>query len=233
MKERPILFSGAMVRALLDGSKTQTRRVVTPAANQQWLQPETLNQSPRAKPCLIRGEQWAQFAHPLAGQTINGIKHDEWSPLTCIRSPYGQPGDRLWVRENFYRVDSKGETEVLGRMVPCDKQTISFVADNLETPPGRQYPSIHMPRWASRINLEITGVRVERLQDISDQDARAEGIDACDGISTTEAILDLAKRMGAPKENVLRYATLWESINGAGSWEANPWVWAIEFRRIA
>jgi hypothetical protein len=216
MKERPILFSAPMVRAILDGSKTQTRRVAKlPHMNPlgQW------------EPSAVGGENGGRTRD---GKTIplqGGIWHTRTGD--SIICPHGQPSDRLWVRENFYRVDSKSETESLGRMVPCDKQTVTFAADaNLE-PSGRLRPSIHMPRWASRINLEITGVRVERLQSISERDSRAEGV-------TIEPHHSRGYCAGEFLPPAMRaYRDLWESINGAGSWGANPWVWVIEFRRVA
>jgi len=202
MKERPILFSGAMVRALLAGTKTQTRRVVK-QKHLPWLENSVLN--------FLDGK-WNQ--RPL---------------------PYGQPGDRLWVRETFRGCRAY---EVQG-YAPKDwgNKPIWFEADG--TPPGRpeqwalrSRPSIHMPRWASRITLEVTSVRVERLQEISEADAVAESVTpkwepGCSG-RLMEAIGGYSFRPAASA-----YADLWESINGEGSWDANPWVWVIEFRRLA
>ena len=224
MKERPILFSAPMVRAILDGSKTQTRRTVKlPHANPlgQW------------EPSTVGGENGGRTRDGKAIPLQGGVWHTRTGDsLIC---PHGQPGDRLWVRENFYRVDSKGETEVLGKMVPCDKQTVSFAADNNPSPLGRLQPSIHMPRWASRINLEITGVRVERLQSISYEDALAEGVPhLAAGLphepQYSETPEEASRRLRWPQRG---YESLWESINGAGSWEANPWAWVVEFRRVA
>ena len=180
MKERPILFSGPMVRAILSGAKTQMRRIVKP-------QPELLYR--------ITGD-----------------------------SPYHK-GMRLWVREawNFLGTDMMrhGRTHstqdgVVKYLADGERRTINTKWRNVEVWMARKpqsRPSIHMPRWASRITLEITGVRVERLQAISEADAAAEG---CDGKGPLS----------------YHYAQLWESINGPGSWEANPWVWVVEFRRI-
>jgi hypothetical protein len=191
MKERPILFTGAMVRALLDGSKTQTRRVVKP--------------------------------QPLAAEFgMCRLVDSQGRPIAC---PYGQPGDRLWVRETFALsvVDPDGGSP----QDEPDNWDVFYRADP-EQPGGGWTdaegneiaapwkPSIHMPRWACRILLEITRVRVERLQDISYEDARAEGV-------------DLAVWAGIA---INGYKALWESINGAGSWDANPWVWVVEFKRV-
>lgn len=179
MKERPILFSAPMVRAILSGSKTQTRRIVKGAAQ------EAMN-------------------------------------LWRKQCKFGQPGNRLWVRETWnawsvYEVDS-GVFEAGWPYMKIPKQKPSnacvlYAADAADDG-GRWRPSIHMPRWASRISLEITGIWVERLQDIGDVDAHAEG---CATPAT-------AARS--------QFRNLWESINGPGSWAANPWVWVIEFRRI-
>lgn len=195
MKDHPILFSGAMVRALLDGSKTQTRRALKVR-------------------CQEIGERddgslwpWSENADTAA---------DHWH--AC---PYGQPGDRLWVRETFCDLDD-GEFEYRADG-ECDPNVVP-----------RWTPSIHMPRAASRILLEIVSVRVERLQDISEADCWAEGIEMVDGLLDDLAIIHLAKQMGRSFEDAApTYAALWESINGAGSWDANPWVWVVEFKRVA
>lgn len=245
MKERPILFSAPMVRAVLAGTKTQTRRAVKPMRSQDWLTPDAIMRSPRAKPVIIEGEQWAQFVHPMAGLLVNGIQHDEWSPLTCIRSPYGQPGDRLWVRETWQGplMDAESmENEYRDNPVKFHlPEFCEYAADGGAAPEFmtlddelvcRWRPSIHMPRWASRINLEITGVRVERLQDISEVDVLAEGVQRWPLGYRVEIT-------GEPKHESRSfdvaqhaYRWLWESINGPGSWDANPWVWVIEFKRI-
>lgn len=184
MKERPILFSASMVRCLLAGTKTQTRRIIKP--------------------------QHLAFFNQDAAAMLS-----DWNERPL---PYGQPGDRLWVRETF------GHFECNQHFKPgCN---VYYRADGncLELEPWR--PSIHMPRHASRITLEVTGVRVETLQDIDLADALAEGIS-----DTGALILDSAgNEQGGP---IAEYAVLWESINGPGSWDANPWVWAIEFRRLA
>ena len=177
MTERPILFSAPMVRALLACAKTQTRRAAKLTAGAHVKEPGG-------------HRRW----HPA----------DPEATLAC---PYGQPGDRLWVRETFGFSGSG--------YIP----DIHFRATNPEAPIlGRWHPSIHMRRIDSRITLEITSVRVERLQEISEADAQAEGITSaecleCDGF-------------------VNAFSKLWEQINGPGSWDANPWVWAIEFRRL-
>lgn len=194
-KERPILFSGAMVRALLAGTKTQTRRVLKPAP--QMVTHNTIT-------------TWDGTPAALQHQLDRMGKG-------CT---YGQPGDKLWVREAW------AETRPLGIPWPAT-MTVYREGDNRTDYGGPWKPSIHMKRSASRITLEITSVRVERLQDISDADCVAEGCGA------------LASAIGcpmtsAPGETIPRamYRALWESINGPGSWDANPWVWVVEFRRL-
>ena len=197
-RERPILFSAPMVRAILAGTKTQTRRVLKaepPPGAERVIRP-------------FRDErlQWAATdPHDMEqGQLVLG---------EAPRCPYGQPGDRLWVRETWARnEDQLSETRMDTSLVyRADGETRA--QDNGTDLPWR--PSIHMPRAASRITLEITGVRVERLQEISTADCWAEGIASSPDV-----------------DPVHEYAELWESINGRGSWDANPWVWVLEFRKL-
>jgi len=214
MKERPILFSGPMVRAILDGSKTQTRRIVKP-------QPPATTASVRA------------YHHPDPRPhfwACDGGSLLDWARL-C---PYGAPGDRLWVREAFIHepADYCWEASV---SIPCRPATTIYRADSdphgLAKGAGWK-PSIHMPRSLSRITLEITGVRVEQLQEISDEDAFAEGTPCyvcgrpMDGFSESDCHCFHRKARASD------YQVLWESIHGPGSWAANPWVWVIDFRRV-
>ena len=192
MKERPILFSAPMVRAILDGRKTQTRRIV----NKKHL----------------------PFLANITGNFLDG----KWNQRPL---PYGKPGDRLWVRESFNH----------------DGNHYIYAADlndaGVQKWAAKWKPSIHMPRSASRILLEITGVRVERLQDISEEDAIAEGISRvpfrpcdgwpiCDGymVGKDDGVTGLAAKASTA------YKKLWESINGPGSWDLNPWVWVVELK---
>jgi len=223
--ERGILFSAPMVRALLDGSKTQTRRAVklpkSPDHLGQW------------EPADIGGDgvftEKGELAPPMRAiwHTRTGVT------LTC---PYGRPGDRLWVRETWADLeqitDGSFARQAIYRADDIDQYGNEDEYVDVTAPDMRWRPSIHMPRWASRILLEIVSVRVERLNAISDDDCWAEGIEACDGMLDDLAIIELAKRMGRTCHDAApSYAALWESINGAGSWDANPWVWVIEFRR--
>ena len=195
MTDRPILFSAPMVRAILAGSKTQTRRVVKP-----W-EPRLMNLR-RAVP-----------------EDVSYLPD-----FTCYRStcPYGQPGDLLWVRETW-------STHACFDHLPPNKcpPSIHYWADGkVQTGKGR--PSIHMPRWASRITLEVTGARVERLQAISDADAMAEGI-----VQLSDGGFGLPDgshyHHTDPRQS---YFSLWEAINGPGSVEADPWLWVIEFKKV-
>lgn len=218
--ERPILFSGPMVRAILDGRKTVTRRIMKP------------------QPTGTAGKSWPD--------------EDRWAwPSNLARTmvdinearglcPFGSSGDRLWVRETW-----------MPRAAPCGVESFSNGVIYAATPnagggyavhareshadqiarlskPGFTWrPSIHMPRWASRLTLEVVGVRVERLQEIDEADILAEGV-TVDGV---------AKLTGTPWADMptLHHAweRLWDSINGdRASWASNPWVWRVEFRRV-
>jgi len=209
MKERPILFSAPMVRAILDGTKTQTRRVVKP-------QPIGIDEDGAI---LWREGQWSDLELADA-------------------SPYGREGDRLWVRETFGLGSENGVCSA------ADEQIFYRATDPAwdEDKTGfRWKPSIFMRRVYSRITLEVTGVRVERLNEISEADAIAEGIDTSlsmdvfysrGALATSRAREDAGIPKGAPCGPRAWYAELWESINGIGSWDVNPWVWVIEFRKI-
>lgn len=210
MKERPILFSALMVRAILAGTKSQTRRVVKPLK------------------AMGKSLAWCDLAcssEKLLRHQVRGYQE---------HCPYGKPGDRLWVRETYWHDDE--DNSIVYR---ADGDTGIVDTNKHETGLARYNwrPSIFMPRAASRITLEITGVRVERLQDISEVDSIAEGVESMTGNKTTVYHWDFPK----PKPNYAvsgyksacdAYTVLWESINGPGSWEINPWVWVIEFRRI-
>ena len=205
MKERPIIFNAPMVKAILEGRKTQTRRIVT-------------------------------------------VKNKN----SC---PYGQPGDRLWVRETW-GVGSRPDP--LGGYEGIEYRADEFYLEDSDdlpclrvTPPpdvclldydSGWMPSIHMPRWASRITLEVTGVRVERLQDIPGDDIFHEGIQRLENhswhatgsipLGTYRGLDEWTDKVNYWVDPRDAYKALWDSINGPGAWEKNPWVWVIEFKRV-
>lgn len=217
MKEHPILFSAPMVLALLAGSKTQTRRVVKPQPewDGNWFKWD--GHRPNSKYGACSG---------------NSLSTTFWM-LDCC--PYGKPGDRLWVREthfiNHYMgaqtpVEDRADCQILYRATDMD------CVRNMEDSEGLVWsPSIHMPRWASRITLEITGVRVERLQDISEADCWSEGaVTKNPNPPSFYPVTGLDGHGHLSTRGV--YADLWRTINGPESWGANPWVWVVEFKAV-
>ncbi|EAU9419132.1 hypothetical protein EOH98_07290 [Salmonella enterica] len=201
MKERGMIFNAEMARAILDGRKTQTRRPI------KWKQ-----------------TRFTEIAERDDGSLWPWVEDCERGGDIWFACPYGEIGDRIWVRETFrvhsratdvatlvYRASVRNSWTEQTHRVPiavCDKQAT----------PEKWTPSIHMPRWASRITLEITDVRVERLNDIRECDAKAEG-------GQTECTLIGDKYYPG-------FRSLWKSIYGEESWAANPWVWVIEFKRV-
>ncbi|HCW0396171.1 hypothetical protein SD209_11030 [Pseudomonas aeruginosa] len=204
MKERPILFTGPMVRAILEGRKTVTRRAVKDTGFY-------------AIDAAIHGNEVA-------------LREREALSTRC---PFGQPDDRLWVREAWAadaQVDAIAPRDLSqGEPIwyPADFSVRQTGCSMISK--GRGRPSIHMPRWASRILLEITAVRIERLQDISEEQALAEGVrgEPCD--HARQACADIGCWGDTAKG---AFGFLWESLNGEGSWAANPWVWVVEFKRV-
>ncbi|SBW75178.1 morphogenetic protein [Klebsiella pneumoniae] len=205
-----MIFNAEMVRALLDGRKTQTRRPI------KWKQTRFTEIGERED-----GSKW-----PWSEDAEHAC--DFWHPC-----PFGAVGDRIWVRETFCTVD---DTQYGGGKWVDYRATPKFEASH---PAGwdcapndaealKWRPSIHMPRWASRILLEITDVRVERLNAISQEDAQAEGMELT-GWRPTYSDPDSGGEVLTPYDN---FAQLWESIYGEESWKANPWVWVIEFKRV-
>jgi hypothetical protein len=229
VKERGILFQGAMVRALLGGTKAQTRRAVKPQPPQHTVAVGNWQDPPGYDPAwwAYTREGPVEHDHPFGGAEIHG---EPW------RCPYGKVGDRLWVREAFSGPHCMEAGEGFAAVPPSkwgQGSRIWYWADGEPTYGDwtRPRPSIHMPRWACRILLEVTDVRVERLQEISEADAKAEGItEFIGGWWSEHTAEDRAIQAGStPQEG---YRHLWEQINGPGSWDANPWVWAVSFRRL-
>ena len=214
MRERPIFFAAPMVRALLDGSKTQTRRLVP-----TWQQP---NHEPSPdfpdmawRAVAQRNRRW--------GFAVFGSNAEECAVALADSGccPYGRPGDRLWVRETVADVGARLTYR-------------ADIGDGAHCMVKRWTPSIHMPRWASRILLEIVSIHVERLQDISEPDCLAEGVRAIqhEGDGTYYHYEHTHADPGNWCDVDTAYQHLWENINGVGSWDANPWVWVVEFKRV-
>jgi hypothetical protein len=221
MKERPILFSGAMVRAILSDSKTQTRRVVTKADHGSHVSAVTQ-----------RGQYWQ---HEFDG----GSRNSGLLEVVNIKCPYGEPGDHLYVRETWIQTE---DGSYAYKATDAQNSEVQRCFSEL----GLKWkPSIFMPRKVSRITLEVASIRVERLQAISEEDAIAEGLTALskDGQTVKYGIPD---RDGLPGNDDdgwqwsqwcadprRAYADLWDSINGKTyPWDSNPWVWVVQFKRI-
>lgn len=219
MKERPVIFNGEMVRAIIDGRKTQTRRALN------W----------KRQPYTEMAERDDGSLWPWAEDGVRG--GDIW-----FHCPFGEVGDRLWVRETFMDLTGTGIEATTGKFegfaYRADTPAGSY-GDEVRKEYGLKWtPSLHMPRKACRIMLEITAVRVERLNDISEEDAKAEGVRAIEnnfgnGPAYCDYFLpnldDTAEWYNRASYS---FKSLWKSIYGAENWRANPWVWVIEFRRV-
>ncbi|WPS10801.1 hypothetical protein SM907_10290 [Klebsiella aerogenes] len=213
MIERGMIFNGEMVRAILDGRKTQTRRPI------KWKQTRFTEIGERED-----GSKW-----PWSEDAEHAC--DFWHPC-----PFGAVGDRIWVRETF-RVNSRA-TDVATLVYKASvrnswtEQThrVPVAVCNKAATPEKWTPSLHMPRWASRLLLEITDVRVERLNAISEEDARAEGI--IDGGCLNCGEPEPCGCANPEPDATDAFAYLWQSIYGQENWNANPWVWVIEFKRV-
>jgi hypothetical protein len=230
IKERPILFSAPMVRAILEGRKTVTRRAIK-------VQPRI----DASGNFCVGNSNYGQdgYGKPVTKHFVN---------VCC---PYGKPGDRLWVRETFallgnedgccidwqdnlVKGDERGAARIYRASCPPGDYGLNQIAAKAEWKPdteameydGAWRPSIHMPRWASRILLEITDVRVERLKDITYEQAAAEGVHR--GPLREWCASD--EGGACHKYPVPAFRDLWQSVGGR--WDANPWVWVVEFKRV-
>lgn len=249
MKERPILFGAAMVRAILAGEKTQTRRVVKfkDRDGKRALLP--LRIGGQGHGYLIDTGSGVSDGAPLGGylDIVNRCKEKGWSPW-C---PHGGRGDRLWVRENGWERPERTQRQMrdgADTWAPYyyDADGIDENdADDFKRWGFKRRPSIHMPRWASRITLGITNLRVHRLHDTSSDDIVAEGVRIPVCQESGNALIDISTSNGPgaflhsreqyrDSDALLRahWAALWCAINGRASWDANPWVWAITFQRV-
>ncbi len=213
IKERPILFKPEMVRAYLAGLKTQTRRIMNP------------------QPVEFDADDWGLH---------DSQDGDWWSVGNFVENgwcPYGIPGDRLWVRESWRLGDSNPNGLTVSRYAIEDHQRHWRVPSPAElaalsptAKSGKGVPSIHMPRWASRIDFPITGIRTERVQDISHHDAIQEGlIEWTDPPRVTTLHYGLTRADCWETDPRLAYKRLWIDINGQKSWDENPWIWVVEF----
>ncbi|ELK1314845.1 hypothetical protein QI814_003815 [Escherichia coli] len=195
MTERGMIFNGEMVRAILDGRKTQTRRVIKPQPDEDGL-------------AKVTDGPWVDTSERV------------------YRCPFGAVGDRIWVRETWAEAGAGAPDLKLYRA-----NYPAHVSSRYENVPPveeiRWTPSIHMPRWASRILLEIAGLRVERLNSISQADAIAGGAPP-----SHPSIDVVSRQFGYPDFSRSWFGQTWQSIYGDDSWQANPWVWVIEFKHI-
>lgn len=248
MKERGMIFNGEMTRAILDGRKTQTRRIMKVQPSEDFtpmnMALETDYKARWYTPGVVDKDGYLQ----PASKEVFGVSNEN-EGYSC---PFGAVGDRIWVREtwssdfaNYYPNDRVWYAADNNRRL--DIEVVDGVR-GIYSPesdvhvPFRWRPSIHMPRWASRILLEITDVRVERLNAISPEDAESEGLECTNftgfgdepGLPSypePDVYFDPLKKQWKeyPPE---AFAGLWESIYGEGSWQANPWVWVIKFKRV-
>lgn len=263
MVERPALFNGEMVNAILAGRKTQTRRLMKIQPPPGWCPVNSLGVADLSGRTYTMGVI-DRHGCLQAGPEVYGVADETWGAV----SPFGKPGDRLWVRETWWQAGYSYPT------YPGDDEyswhgsrRVHYAADgnppnepNCDYPKGlyngafsaaepnrvwRKRPSIHMPRWASRIQLEITGVRIERLNDISHEDAELEGIHhevwdqtvVARNYSTQNDFFQFWDE-GLPHyvemDELYRasFRSLWQSIYGDESWNGNPWVWVFEFQKV-
>ncbi|WP_368760169.1 hypothetical protein [Klebsiella michiganensis] len=221
MKEHGMIFNGEMVRAILDGRKTQTRRIMKP-------QPE---------PCPRGGHWWPSNVFKTMLHVEEEMQNGKggWGGLVGDACPFGDVGDHIWVRETF-RVHSRA-TDVATLVYKASVRNswtdqthrVPVAVCNKPATPEKWTPSLHMPRWASRILLEITDVRMERLNAISEHDAQAEGVAKLRGGFWQHYQPGWTQHQLSARGS---FITLWKSIYGEESWNSNPWVWVIEFKRI-
>ncbi|HBX8254863.1 hypothetical protein [Klebsiella pneumoniae] len=212
MTERGMIFNAEMVRAILDGRKTQTRRIMKVQPKPSKSRPGDFWFSSKKLESMVHVSDLAPGNSPIADYHLFIQEH-------CC--PFGAVGDRIWVRETWarYNIDQNSHDIAYRATTPADWPE-----------EGRWRPSIHMPRWASRILLEITDVRVERLNAISEEDARAEGI--IDGGCLNCGEPEPCGCANPEPDATDAFAYLWQSIYGQENWNANPWVWVIEFERV-
>jgi len=236
MRERPILFSGPLVRAILDRRKTQTRRLITP-------QPEHVREHMDGRIRVPDGWRWRE--------TYGADDGGRFAENVAEHCPFGRRRDLLWVRETWrtgVALDHMSPAAIADQCInagyvkpwaplkyEADGATINddnFHRGDFGGGWGKTRVAIHLPRWASRLLLEVTEVRVQRLQDITEEDARAEGVDA-DTSACDHARRTCAEVACTGPGYRAAFADLWNEINGErASWASNPWVWVITFRWV-
>ena len=235
MKEIPILFKTEMVKAILDAGKTQTRRIA-----------KQFNDDITGLVCEDGGGNWIGWSGYLDHRELPDFTKREYQNGEGYPCPYGKAGDRLWVKETFQFVtDPFSITENVmykadGEIKPLPEGTFKDGQQvyNWESKAMKWRPSLFMPRYASRITLEIVSVRCERLNEISEADVIAEGVKKYKYIPDAGMVENTYENYSKfpdcrfCKSAVDSYRTLWESINGVGSWDLNPFVWVIEFKKI-
>lgn len=244
MKEIPILFSTPMVQAILDGRKTMTRRIMKQQikdcdhsrfAEAEW----------KDKPT-----EWSEAAlkagRAYCGMCGNGVEYSkDYGGINC---PYGKPGDLLYVRENWFPVAINGSKVMVGYYDKSPDHTIEFTTDRIgfysrQMAKGRIIPSIHMPKEAARTWLQVTGIKIERLQDITEEDAKAEGVTVTPGqVASNEIHRHVLKDRIPAGDHQLAFANLWREIHftsiqdqlsGKDGWNENPWVWVVSFKVLS
>ncbi len=233
MKERPILFSAPMVKAVLAGAKTVTRRV---CKVQPFLDVDLWNVF----------YPWGEGGHGIYKSEAEML--EEFRPLMLARCPYGAVGDRLWVRENWRtssKLDSKNATQIGAECLSAEYEKpwcpVQYKADgrrdnwdaSIWGEPGKLRPSIYLPRWASRLTLEVTSVKIEPLHAITDEEAKAEG--AAHRIAPCGDLAGAFDLVDTPIGYRNHFRDLWDSINGKRkgcAWDDNPWLFVVSFKRI-
>lgn len=210
-----------MIRAILEGRKTQTRRVLKPVSEV----PEVVCWVPEPGNCSYARDGWwtARVPGPSSGNWVTG----------AARCPYGVPGDRLWVRETWTAEEVPTGGVLVAYRASCEGDCFDYLSGSeaVRMRVKRWKPSIFMPRAVSRLTLEITDVRVQRLQDIDNEDSRTEGVECCPHRGATCGFFET----GFNQCYGCAYRLLWNQINGPRGfgWDSNPWVWAITFKRVA
>ncbi len=225
MKEHPIIFGGPMIKTILEGSKTMTRRPI-----------KLKDIDENCKWCHGKGYEYIDCQNELSG-------YDYRRPCRCMmpRCPYGIPGDRLWVRESFWIAEMEGQgigNQFLVYDEEMDKEPHpSKLRPTFDMKWGHN-PSIHMPRWASRITLEVTEVRVKKLQQITEEDAKSEGVEIMQRPPSVGGGTQYLAPACGDRPSYWEYSAstafmyLWETIYGKDAWDNNPWVWVISFKKL-